>query len=152
MKALKDVIPHMHEFGKVLVKYSMVERKPFDFGVGIELYPSEIHTLSAIDQLGTCGITELACESGVTKGAASQLVSKLVKKGFMVKDFDPENRSKVILSLTELGKKASYNHYKFHMDHDRSFFDYLRSMSDEELEMFDDICSKMNDWMDSYLK
>ncbi|WP_421900888.1 MarR family winged helix-turn-helix transcriptional regulator [Maridesulfovibrio sp.] len=142
----------MREFGRVLVKYNMVERRAFDFGVGIKLYPSEVHTLSAVDKLGDCGVTDLARESGVTKGATSQLVSKLVKKGLMFKEADPENGSKVILRLTELGKTASDNHYKFHMDHDREFIDYLRAMSEEELKVFDDICSKMNDWMDSYLK
>ena len=142
----------MREFGRVLVKYNMVERRAFDFGVGIKLYPSEIHTLSAVDKLGGCGVTDLAHESGVTKGATSQLVSKLVKKGLLLKEPDPENGSKVILHLTELGKQASDNHYKFHLDHDREFIDYLRAMSEEELKVFDDICSKMNDWMDSYLK
>ena len=94
----------------------MVERRAFDFGIGIELYPSEIHTLSTVDQLGGCGVTELARESGVTKGATSQLVSKLVKKGLMVKEPDPENGSKVILRLTELGKRASDNHYKIPLE------------------------------------
>jgi DNA-binding MarR family transcriptional regulator len=152
MKDVKEIIPHMRELGRVLVKYNMVEREAFDFGVGIKLYPSEIHTLSAIDALGGCGVTDLARESGVTKGATSQLVSKLVKKGLILKEPDPQNGSKVILRLTELGKKASDNHYKYHMDHDSEFIDYLRAMSEEELKMFDDICSKMNDWMDSYLK
>ncbi|NDV21416.1 winged helix-turn-helix transcriptional regulator [Desulfovibrio sp. JC022] len=152
MKTIEEIMPHMREFGRVLVKYNMVERKIFDFGVGVKLYPSEIHTLSAVDQLGGCGVTELARESGVTKGATSQLVSKLVKKGLLLKESDPENGSKVILRLTELGKEASDNHYKFHLDHDREFINYIRSMSEEELEMFDGICGKMNDWMDSYLK
>nr|WP_203544753.1 MarR family winged helix-turn-helix transcriptional regulator [Desulfovibrio sp. JC010] len=142
----------MRECGRVLVKYNMIERKAFDFGIGIKLYPSEIHTLSAVDRLGGCGVTELARESGVTKGATSQLVSKLVRKGLMVKEPDPENGSKVVLQLTELGKKASDNHYKFHLDHDREFIAYLQAMDDKELQVFDDICSKMNEWMDNYLK
>ncbi|WP_419784056.1 MarR family winged helix-turn-helix transcriptional regulator [Maridesulfovibrio sp.] len=152
MRTVEEIIPHMRELGRVLVKYNMVERRAFDFGIGIKLYPSEIHTLSAVDQLGGCGITELARESGITKGAASQLVSKLVKKGLMVKEPDPQNGSKVVLRLTELGKKASVNHYNFHLDHDRAFIDYLRAMPEEELHMFDEICSKMNEWMDNYLK
>ncbi|WP_319780671.1 MarR family transcriptional regulator [Maridesulfovibrio sp.] len=152
MRSVEEIIPHMREIGRVLVKYNMVERRAFDFGVGIKLYPSEIHTLSTVDQLGGCGVTELARESGVTKGATSQLVSKLVKKGLMVKEPDPENGSKVILRLTELGKRASDNHYKFHLSHDRAFINFLQEMTEEELLVFDEICSKMNEWMDNYLK
>ncbi|WP_415712765.1 MarR family winged helix-turn-helix transcriptional regulator [Maridesulfovibrio sp.] len=152
MRSVEEIIPHMREIGRVLVKYNMVERRAFDFGIGIELYPSEIHTLSTVDQLGGCGVTELARESGVTKGATSQLVSKLVKKGLMVKEPDPENGSKVILRLTELGKRASDNHYKFHLSHDRAFINFLQEMTEEELLVFDEICSKMNEWMDKYLK
>ncbi|WP_321404826.1 MarR family transcriptional regulator [Maridesulfovibrio sp.] len=152
MRSVEEIIPHMREIGRVLVKYNMVERRAFDFGIGIELYPSEIHTLSTVDQLGGCGVTELARESGVTKGATSQLVSKLVKKGLMVKKPDPENGSKVILRLTELGKRASDNHYKFHLSHDRAFINFLQEMTEEELLVFDEICSKMNEWMDNYLK
>ncbi|WP_319761740.1 MarR family winged helix-turn-helix transcriptional regulator [Maridesulfovibrio sp.] len=152
MRKVNEVIPHMQEMGRVLAKYNMVEKRAFDFGIGLDLYPSEIHTLAAIDRLGGCGVTALAQESGVTKGAISQLVSKLVKKGLIVKEPDPENGAKVILKLTGAGKKASDNHYDFHLNHDSEFIDYLRAMSQEELQMFDEICSKMNEWMDNYLK
>ncbi|WP_415718527.1 MarR family winged helix-turn-helix transcriptional regulator [Maridesulfovibrio sp.] len=152
MRTIEEIMPRMRGLGKVLAKFNMVERNSFDFGIGIKLYPSEIHTLSAVDQLGGCGVTELARESGVTKGAASQLVSKLVKKGLIVKETDPDNGSKVVLRLTDLGREASANHYKFHLDHDRAFIDYLCAMPEEELRMFDEICSKMDEWMDNYQK
>ncbi len=104
MREIDEIIPRMCGLGRVLSKYTMIERKVFDFGVGIKLYPSEVHTLSTVDRLGGCGITELAKESGVTKGAASQLVSKLVGKDLLVKEPDPQNGSRVIIRVTETGK------------------------------------------------
>lgn len=152
MRDIEDIIPRMCSMGRVLSKYTMIERKAFDFGVDMDLYPSEVHTLSTVNRLDGCGVTELAQESGVTKGAASQLVSKLVSKGLLVKESDPHNGSRVIIRTTKTGKIASDRHYKFHMEHDRVFLEYLQSLSNEELRMFDDICSQMNDWMDNYLK
>lgn len=152
MKDIDEIIPRMCGLGRVLSKYTMIERKAFDFGVEMKLYPSEVHTLSTVERLGGCGITELAQESGVTKGAASQLVSKLVGKGLLVKESDPQNGSRVIIRTTDTGKIASDRHFKFHMEHDSVFLEYLQSLNDEELRMFDDICSQMNDWMDNYLK
>ncbi|SDK90979.1 DNA-binding transcriptional regulator, MarR family [Maridesulfovibrio ferrireducens] len=152
MRKVKDVIPNMCSLGKVLSQYTMVAQKSFDFGIGMQLYPAEIHTLSTVERLGGGGVTEIAHESGVTKGAVSQLISKLVKKELCVKEKDPENGARVVIKLTALGKIAVDNHYNFHLEHDRVFLEYLRSMDDEKLQVFDDICRNMNKWMDNYLK
>jgi DNA-binding MarR family transcriptional regulator len=152
MRTVEDIMPNMRELGRVLVKYSMIERRAFDFGVGMDLYPAEIHTISVIDRMGPSGVNDIALESGVTKGAVSQLVTKLVKKGLLEKESDPENGARVIVKLTSLGKKASENHYNFHLEHDQVFINYLRLLDDNELRMFDDLCVEMNKWMDNYSK
>ncbi|WP_291326365.1 MarR family winged helix-turn-helix transcriptional regulator [Desulfovibrio sp. UCD-KL4C] len=152
MRKVEDIMPNMCELGRVLVKYSMIERRAFDFGVGMDLYPAEIHTISTINRMGPSGVNDIALESGVTKGAVSQLVTKLVKKGLLEKESDPENGARVIVKLTSLGKKASKNHHDFHLEHDQVFINYLRSMDDKELSKFDDLCVEMNKWMDNYSK
>ncbi len=82
MRTFDEMVPVLRNFSRAMAKYSQIERKAFDFGIGMELYPAEIHMVMAVDMRDGAGVTELAEELGITKGAVSQLVSKLVKKGF----------------------------------------------------------------------
>ena len=143
-------IERMRKLGKIFSKYTMVERMSFDFGVSTKLYPAEVHALSAVDLLGGCGVTELANELGVTKGAASQLASKLVKKGLLDKDACPEHGSRIMLRVTETGKLVSDRHLAFHFEHDKNFLEYLQALNEEEQRIVDEFCHKMNGWMDNY--
>ena len=52
---------------------------------GVKLYPSEIHMLLALDDPGIEGFAGLVEYLSVTKGAVSQTLSRLVKKGLIEK-------------------------------------------------------------------
>ena len=135
-----------------MTKFSLVDRKAFDFGIGIMLHPAEIHMVTTVDMLGEAGVTELAEEFGTTKGAVSQLVGRLVAKDLLIKEVDSGNRSRVIIRTTELGQKASNNHLDFHKGHDREFMQYLGGLDDEAYETVNKLGKEMNFWMDRYLK
>ncbi len=91
-----------------------LESFPYDFGTGVKMYRTEIHTLSAIARDPGINLTRLAEVMGVTKGAASQTVSKLVKKGMLEKAHSSSNDKEIRLLLTELGKKADRGHTYMH--------------------------------------
>ncbi|WP_239057716.1 MarR family winged helix-turn-helix transcriptional regulator [Pseudodesulfovibrio sp. JC047] len=135
-----------------MAKYSIIDRKAFDFGIGMELYPSEIHMVTAVDMQGGTGVTSLATELGITKGAVSQLVAKLVKKGLLTKKIDPDNKARVIIRTTELGHIASDTHLAFHESHDREFLEYMSTLDDASIEVVRVMGEEMNKWMDKYLK
>ena len=50
-----------------------------------ELCLSEIHTVAAVGAQEGINITALAKKQGISKSAVSQMVSKLVKKGYIIK-------------------------------------------------------------------
>ena len=52
---------------------------------------------------------------GVTKGAVSQTITKLTRKGLVRKTYAPGNAKEVILELTDLGLVGFQNHEKFHL-------------------------------------
>jgi DNA-binding MarR family transcriptional regulator len=52
-----------------------------------------------------CSLSSAADDLTVTKAAASDLVDRLVKKGFVSRVEDPQERRKVLLTLTEDGTK-----------------------------------------------
>lgn len=86
-----------------------------DFGTGVILYRAEIHTIRAIGDNPGINITRLAEFMGITKGAASQTVNKLVRKKLVRKGHTPDNAKEVLLELTDLGWTGYHNHEQFHI-------------------------------------
>ncbi len=50
-------------------KMSQSNRKSYDFGDGIDLYKSEIHTIDIIGRFQGIHVSEIARKFGVTKGS-----------------------------------------------------------------------------------
>ena len=70
------------------------------------LHPSEVHLLLMIENDLATNASKIAQQLGLTKGAVSQTLSRLEKKGVIVKSRDPYNKNELTLSLTDLGKEA----------------------------------------------
>lgn len=152
MRSFDEMRPVLQLLGRAMAKYSVIDRQPFDFGVGMELYPAEIHMVTTVDMLEGASVTELAREFNVTKGAVSQQVAKLVKKGLLEKKGDPANGSRVIITTTDLGKTASDNHLDFHREYDKAFHAYLGGLDSASYKGVAQLAEEMNKWMDSYLE
>jgi DNA-binding MarR family transcriptional regulator len=89
-------------FLNILHLYSIIGRKPKDYGTGDLLYFTELHTITVIAKNREINMTQLAEIMGVTKGAISQTVRKLVNKHLIVKS-NITNRKEVNLKLSEKG-------------------------------------------------
>lgn len=152
MRRLNEMKGELENLASALTKFIRISKMPLDFGVGIPIFPTEIHTVAKLCEYGPMSITELAKMTSVTKPAMSQLISKLEKKGLVYREIAPDNRSKQIVTPTQLGEKAQDGHLKFHMEQDRNFFSYIGSLSDEDYKVFKEICIQINSWMDNYLK
>jgi DNA-binding MarR family transcriptional regulator len=90
-------------FLKILHLYSVIGRKPKDYGTDDLLYITEIHTITMIGKTHQVNMTQLAELMGVTKGAISQTIRKLVSKNYIIKS-NTVNRKEVNLSLSEKGQ------------------------------------------------
>lgn len=97
---LQDLID---QFLKILHLYSVIGRKPKDYGTGDLLYFTEIHTITVVARNKSVNMTQLADIMGVTKGAMSQTINKLVRKGLILKA-NITNRKEINLKLSEKGK------------------------------------------------
>ena len=78
------------------------KKKVFRFN-DVSLYPSEVHLMIAIKHGVNKNATEIAKLLGLTKGAISQTLSRLEKKGIIIKTKDPYKKNELTLSLTEFG-------------------------------------------------
>ncbi|MFW5487935.1 MAG: MarR family winged helix-turn-helix transcriptional regulator [Desulfovibrio sp.] len=119
---------------------------------GLSMYPAEVHMLETILELGGASITALARETGITKGAVSQLVGRLAEKNLVEKTLDKDNRSRLIVRCTRSGHEVCAGHNTFHQEHDKAFIDYLRQMDEVDFKAVCDFGQKLNSWMDGYLK
>ena len=91
---------------QVINKTIFKEKKKIFKFKGISLYPSEVHLMLMIKNDIDTNATKIAKQLGVTKGAVSQTLSRLEKKGILLKTKDPYNKNELTLSLTEFGKTA----------------------------------------------
>jgi DNA-binding MarR family transcriptional regulator len=89
-------------FLKILHLYSVITRKPKDYGTGDLLYFTEIHTITMVGKNNEINMTQLAEMMGVTKGAISQTIRKLVNKNLISKS-NAINKKEINLKLSEKG-------------------------------------------------
>ena len=116
---LMDVLDEVVERGE------SIHSNPADFGTGIPLYRTEIHTIRAIGENSRINVSKLAEHMGVTKGAVSQTVGKLVRKRLVRKSRSGDNAKETLLELTDLGWIGYHNHEQFHLEMFYAFQDYF---------------------------
>ena len=109
--AVKRLLDHLHRVGETARR---LDDQPRTFDTGAPLTRAEIHMVSELAGHPELGVTGLAELQGVTKGAVSQMVSRLVRKGLVRKD--RSSGRGVRLVLTEVGQAAHRAHVRFHAD------------------------------------
>ena len=92
-------------FLKILHLYSVIGRKPKDYGTGDLLYFAELHTIGMVARNDEVNMTQLSEIMGVTKGAISQTIRKLVQKNLILRT-NINNRKEVNLRLSEKGRNV----------------------------------------------
>ncbi|WP_334073085.1 MarR family winged helix-turn-helix transcriptional regulator [Paenibacillus sp. A14] len=116
----KEVITGSQLLGRLFMQLQKMDRQPRHYGDAGPLTPSEIHTIDAIG----CGdgilMSELASRLGVTKGAVTQLIGRLVSKQLVRRSPHPQDSRAVLLSLTESGRNAYRAHERVHQSFYRS--------------------------------
>jgi DNA-binding MarR family transcriptional regulator len=114
------------QFLNILHLYSVISRKPKDYGTGDYLFFTETHTITIVGNNREINMTRLADKMGVTKGAISQTIRKLVSKGLIVK-FNPENNKKeMYLKLSGKGEIVFKGQESFH----RELFTFAETLYD----------------------
>lgn len=108
------ILNTLRQLQRFAAKYARIEDLPIVVGDSLEVSTREAHAVEAVGMRGHMSVTELAKFFGVTKSAASQTVSRLVDKGFLLKEPSPRSGKEFQLSLTSLGRKVQEAHERFH--------------------------------------
>lgn len=119
-------------FIRVSNRFNDIEKIPFSYGSKFLLNPSDVHTIKKIALNKNINVTNLAKLDGITKGAMSKRIKKLISKGLVFKTSSPKNENEVILNLTKEGKDV-FNHYNKHLQELNSSISELYSNIPEEI-------------------
>lgn len=128
----------------VFKKISVIDGKTRNYGTDQPLYDAEVHLIKVIKENEGIHITALAERLNVTKGAVSQVIMKLQKKGMVVKEPDSSNQSRILLKLTEKGQIAYVNHEALHKNFDDMVQGILQNESDKNKEFLSKFLSDLN--------
>ncbi len=133
MKQTPLDLPELYQMlRRISHKMNTVERTPFYFGAPKPLHLSEIHILQAIGDTPDNNVGIIADLIGVTPSAASQVITKLAKRGLVHKVRGVRNEREVLLKLTPQGLIAYHNHEKIHAEKCDWIFKQIGPLSTEE--------------------
>lgn len=96
---------------RIINKFLFIKKKSLFKYNDVEFYPSEVHLMLMIKDRTSTNATKIADMMGITKGAVSQTLTRLEKKGVLVKTKDPQYKNELTLTLTALGSEA-FSFYK----------------------------------------
>jgi DNA-binding MarR family transcriptional regulator len=140
----------LQKLERIIMMMESMHTPSLSFGTGVLMHTKEIHTVQAIGRHSGINVTKLAEYTGVTKGAVSQTINKLVRKGLVKKTHPPGNDKEVVLELTDLGQLGFQNHEKFHMDTLNRAREYYGDQLESKLERInlavDDIYQMLNEY------
>jgi len=120
---------------RIVNKLDILEKIPADYGVDTLLHPSEIHLLQAVGDNPGSNLSTIATTLGITRGAASQKVTQMVRKGFIKKVRGEVNEKEVFLFLTKAGSVAYSSHEIKHTEVYAQIAQRTGEISSEELEI-----------------
>jgi DNA-binding MarR family transcriptional regulator len=126
----------MEEASRLIARGESLHTPRFDFGTGIPLFRSEIHTIETIGKHPGINVTRLAERMGVTKGAVSQMLKRLVHKKLISKRMIAGNEKEVAIELTDLGRTAFEHHKALHLSILAVLRDYYGDTLASKLQQF----------------
>lgn len=132
-KLFNTIMEVIYDISRVTTEYESVPRK---YGTEDEIFMVEAHTLNLIGDNENITMTDLVNITKKTKGAISQMIDKLIKKGMVCKTKDANDQRKSILSLTEKGKIIYDYHKKLDEREYGKIFSQMEHYSMEELKLF----------------
>ena len=135
---------------RIMTKLLKIDKRTRHYGTNKTLYEAEIHMIKAIKENKGIHVTGLAEILGVTKGAVSQIIMKLEKKGMIEKRADPENLSRLVLHLTHQGETAYIHHEKLHEEYEKIFSQVLEDSSEENRAFLKEFLIKLENAIDHF--
>ena len=119
-------------------------------GKDMTFYRGEIHIIKKIGDHPGIFSSEIAREMGITRAVIHKTVLKLEERGFVEKESDTEDKKRKKLFLTKWGQAAYTAHEQYHQRCDKSFFDFIDSLNEQECALIECFLEKANEMIEKH--
>jgi DNA-binding MarR family transcriptional regulator len=133
---------------RMVNKYKAMEKFTTSYGTDAVFYHSERHLLDVMRNHPELNITDLAQRVGVTKGAISQVVAKLERKGAVERYKGSGDDKQVLVRLTPLGQTITEHH---HQVNEQTVNQLCAVIEDRPQNQVDLLC-EVFDWIEGHLE
>jgi DNA-binding MarR family transcriptional regulator len=110
---------------------------------GAKLHPSEVQLLMFLYHVQDTNITAIAEQMGLTKGAISQTLSRLQKKGIISKEMLPEKKNELRVQFTDSGEQLMAELNKGKKSIEGKYRRYIQTLSAKEKQAISNFLDKM---------
>ncbi len=107
------------------------------------LYATEVHALNVIQRRSSTNLTQLSQLTHRTKGAISQMITKMEKQGIVRKTVNPANKSEILLELTPKGECICKHHQQAKLSVFRMYMNAMGEFSDEDFQNANQVLSRI---------
>jgi DNA-binding MarR family transcriptional regulator len=142
---LDNYIELMEKLYKTINVLNQEIKTARDYGIGVNLYHSEVGLLEIIKAHKNATASDLSRILGVTTGAVWQVSRKLQKKGLIESYQIEDNKKEVYFCLTALGENVSKGHEKHHETINAGIFEYLSRLEERDVK-------KIGEFLDTIIK
>ncbi len=143
-KASRELVA---SFIRLVNKYNALEKSPLSYGTAQKFFHSERHMLDIVGDEPGLNITAFAQKAGVTKGAISQVVNKLERKGALRRFKGKSNDKEIQLELTQLGERIYAQHQRVNQETINHLWDELEKHPQDKIDFLMEILN----WFEKYL-
>ena len=124
-------------------KIVFLDRKRIINYKDLKLFPSEIHLLLFVYHIQNTNITKIAEHIGLTKGAISQTLSRLNRKGLIIKETDPYKKNQLYIQFTQKGEILMKHIIEVKNDMEDEYSKYQKTLSDKEKLVISNFLDKL---------
>jgi len=146
----------VEQFLKLNNTLAAIQKQPVNIAPGTQLSTSALHLIALIGQYPLTTVTELAQKAGLTKGAVSQQVAKLVQAELVQTTQVATNKKNKLLTLTAPGQAINRAHTQLHAPLYVSVQATLDSFSPAQqqalLQMIDQVTTSVIDYQHTLTK
>ena len=108
-----------------------------------KIFPSEIHLLLSIYEGQNTNLTKIAKNFNLTKGAISQTLSRLQKKGLIKKELNVKKKNELHISFTTNGEKLLKYVIKSKKILESEYLNYIKTLSEDNKKAISDFLDIM---------
>lgn len=120
----------LHGLHQELMRFELeyMKREAFE-----DLTTAEIHSLENIGHLQEGTMSELADRAGVKQSSMTTMIDRLVRKGYVSRTRDADDRRVVLVRLTEAGGQIHERHDQLHQQVAEHWLRSLKEAEQNEL-------------------